>query len=178
VLRRTHSPPVPSRWANPTPTGLIAGWVGCRQAFSHRPRVACSADAHHRRAGDGRALARSVFSTLHPYGLGQRGLGRTPDRRFRAVGAAAISRTGATGGPARGCRAGVCWPEVLQEAADASGGAIGGTISPKEISAAVTFAPRRRCLLTEMVPLGLQPPIGQERSSGGNQDGHDVCVGP
>jgi L-lactate permease len=31
-------------------------------------------------------------------------------------------------------------PEVLQEAADASGGAIGGTISPKEISAAVTFA--------------------------------------
>jgi hypothetical protein len=25
-----------------------------------------------------------------------------------------------------------------------------------------------------MVPLGLQPPIGRERSSGGNQDDHDV----
>jgi hypothetical protein len=167
----------PITMGQPNPHRPDRRWVGCRQAFSHRPRVACSADAHHRRAGDGRALARSVFSTLHPYGLGQRGLGRTPDRRFRAVGAAAISKTGATGGPARGCRAGVCWPEVLQEA-DASGGAIGGTISPKEISAAVTFAPRRRCLLTEIVPLGLQPPIGQERSSGGNQDGHDVCVGP
>src|SRR5215213_10957169 len=32
--------------------------------------------------------------------------------------------------------------------------------------------------MTEMVPFGFGSPIGRERSSGGNQDGHHVCFGP
>src|ERR687892_1855677 len=66
----------------------------------------------------------------------------------------------------------------LQEAADASSGAIGGKLSLKEISTAVRLHRAAAVLLREMVPLGSQSPIGRERSSGGNQDGHDVCLGP
>jgi hypothetical protein len=204
ALRAAPNAPTtgPNRMGQPNPTGLIAGWAGCLPQQVDRGRVVlrgyqrlvvgrcslivqglgCSAGAHHRGAGDRWALARPVFATLHSYGLRHCALGRTPDRPSWAVRAAAISGQAQPGppvGPARGAvLARVCRPEVLQEAAEASGGAIGGTISPKEISAAVTFAPRRCCLLTEMVPLGLQSPIGQERSSVGNQDGHDVCVGP
>src|SRR5215211_3513621 len=39
-------------------------------------------------------------------------------------------------------------------------------------------APTAVVLMAEMMPLGFESLIGRERSSGGNQDGHDVCFGP
>jgi hypothetical protein len=201
VLGRTHRPPVPPGW--PTkPDGpdrgvgrVLAGAsrstprgterlpeAGCRQVFAHRPRTRlfgwCASPWGWRRSGTRTSSPLNV-ATLRVASArpgGERLTGAPGRWRCRDL------RTGATGDH-RSVRPGApCWracrPKGVQEAAEASGGAIGGTISPKEISAAVTFAPRRCCLLTEMVLLGLQSPIGQERSSGGNQDGDDVCVGP
>jgi hypothetical protein len=68
----------------------------------------------------------------------------------------------------------VCRPEVPAGRA----APIGGRISPKEISAAAMLRRAAVVLMTEMVPLGSQTPIGWGRSPGGYQDDHDVRFGP
>lgn len=141
-------------------------------------RAACSAGAHHRGLETGGHLHVQSSQCCIRTGWVSAAWG---ERLTDVPGWLALPRSQDRHNPRSGPRM-PCWrgcrPEGLQEAAEASGGAIDGTISPEEIWAAVTFAPRRCCLLTEMVPVGLQSPIGQERSSDGNQDGDDVCVGP